>query len=58
MTSPTPTPGPQTGADGGGDSWWVIGGDVFKEALQRAHEGEDPDLLYTEFYANSEEETP
>jgi hypothetical protein len=34
--------------------WWTISGDAFYESLVRAHEGEDPDLIYTEYYANSE----
>lgn len=37
-------------------SWWVINGGAFKEALHRAADGEDPDLLYAEFYANSDTE--
>ena len=37
--------------------WWSISGDDFIEALRRAHAGEDPDLLYAEWYANSEIET-
>lgn len=38
--------------------WWVISGDELIAALQRAHDGEDPELLYVELYANSEVETP
>lgn len=34
--------------------WWTIRGDAFLDALQRAHEGEDPDMIYAELYANSE----
>lgn len=33
--------------------YWAISGEAFKEAMQRANAGEDPDLLYAEFYANS-----
>lgn len=36
--------------------WWVIHGDEFLDALRRAGAGEDPDLLYAEFYANSDTE--
>lgn len=38
--------------------WWVISGDSFAEALRRAHAGEEPEMLYAEFYANSEVERP
>jgi hypothetical protein len=34
--------------------WWAISGEAFLEAMKRAHAGEDPTLLYTEYYANSE----
>lgn len=36
--------------------WWVISGDDFREAMRRAAGGEDPDLLYAEYYANSDVE--
>jgi len=36
------------------DCWWVISAESFREAMQRAHDGEEPDLLYVEFWANSE----
>lgn len=39
-----------------GLGYWVIAGEDFMEALRRAHEGEDPDVLYAEYYANSEPE--
>lgn len=35
---------------------WVISGAMFLDALRRAAAGEDPDLLYAEFYANSDHE--
>lgn len=35
--------------------WWVIHGDTILDALRRANAGEDPDLLYTELYANTED---
>lgn len=33
--------------------WWVISGEDLVAALHRVHEGEDPDLIYTELYANT-----
>jgi len=36
--------------------WWTMSGDDFIEALRRAHAGESPDLVYAEWYANSEVE--
>ena len=36
--------------------WWVISGEALIAMLRRAHNGEDPDLLYAEEYANSEHE--
>jgi hypothetical protein len=38
--------------------WWIIHGDVLLGALRRAHDGENPDLLYTELYANADHELP
>lgn len=38
--------------------WWVIHGEAFMDALRRAYAGENPDLLYAEYYANSEVERP
>lgn len=32
--------------------WWSISGQYFLEALRRAHAGEDPEMLYAEWYAN------
>ena len=37
--------------------WHVIGGTHLLELLRRAHNGEDPDLLYAEAWANAEHET-
>lgn len=34
--------------------WWAIPGETLLAMLRRAHAGEDPDLLYTEYYANSD----
>lgn len=39
-----------------GLGWWAISGEEFLRALRLAHEGADPDLVYAEFYANSEVE--
>lgn len=33
--------------------WWAISGEDFLTALHRASEGEDPDILYAEYYVNS-----
>lgn len=37
--------------------WWCLSGPSLLEALRRAHGGEDPDLVFTEMYANSDIET-
>lgn len=37
-------------------AWWAISEDAFLDALRRVAAGEDPDLVYAEFYANSEHE--
>ena len=34
--------------------WWTIAGSALQAALHRAHEGEDPEIVYAEMYANSE----
>lgn len=34
--------------------YWAISDEAFMEAMRRASQGEDPDLLYAEFYANSD----
>lgn len=36
------------------ERWWVIEGEFILSLLRRAHEGESPDLLYAEAYANSD----
>jgi len=38
--------------------WWVIHGDTIVQALNRAADGEDPELIYTELYANADTENP
>ena len=34
--------------------WWTISGEDLLDMLRRSHDGEDPDLVYAEAYANSE----
>lgn len=36
--------------------WWAIEGTALMRALQRAHDGEDPSIVYAELYANSTQE--
>jgi hypothetical protein len=33
--------------------WWAISGEAIIDGLRRAHDGENPDVLYAELYANS-----
>ena len=33
--------------------WWTIHGDDLISMMQRSAKGEDPELIYTEYYANS-----
>ena len=33
--------------------WWTLSGEDFLEAMKRAHVGEDPDMLYAEYFANA-----
>lgn len=35
------------------DQWWVINGAELLHGLERAAAGEEPSLLYLEFYANT-----
>lgn len=35
-------------------SWWCISSDSLQEMLYRVAGGEDPDLIYIEYYANTE----
>jgi len=37
------------------DQWWTINGQSIVEALQRAHDGETPDLVYLELFASSDQ---
>ena len=36
--------------------YWCISGEALLEALHRVAEGEDPDIVYAELYANSDHE--
>ena len=40
------------------DAWWVINAAELYEALERAHAGDEPYVVYMELYANSEIERP
>lgn len=42
----------------GFDTWWCLHGESLMSALQRAHDGEDPDMVYAELYANSQINPP
>ena len=34
--------------------WWVIAGHYLLEALRKVAAGDDPEMVYTELYANSD----
>lgn len=36
------------------DQYWAINGQVLLDALNRAHDGDDPDIIYLELFANSD----
>lgn len=36
--------------------WWAISEDALRDLLRRVREGEDPDVLLLEQYANSDHE--
>lgn len=36
--------------------WWAISGEALLDMLHRCRNGEDPDLVYAEEYANSDHE--
>jgi hypothetical protein len=36
--------------------WWAISGESILEMLRRVENGESPDLVYAEAYANSRQE--
>lgn len=33
--------------------WWTLSGEDFLAAMKRAHDGENPDVIYAEYFANS-----
>lgn len=35
------------------EGWWVISNEGLLSMLRRAHDGENPDLVYAEEYANA-----
>jgi hypothetical protein len=36
--------------------WWTMSGEALMEMMRRCYNGEDPDLVYAEEYANAEHE--
>lgn len=38
--------------------WWTMSGEEFMAALRRVADGDDPEMVYAEWYANSEVEKP
>lgn len=38
--------------------WWTIAGEELLAALHRVHDGDDPDVVYAELYANSKATRP
>ena len=38
--------------------WWTISGEALMDALEQAHDGTDPSVVYAEFYANSDVSKP
>lgn len=38
--------------------WWVIHGSALLDGLRRVADGDDPDVVYAELYANSDHERP
>jgi len=39
-----------------GKQWWVLNGADLLTALNRCHQGEDPDMVYLEYIANADME--
>ena len=39
-------------------SWWTISEEAIRDMLRRVADGEDPDMVYAEEYANSEHHYP
>lgn len=40
------------------EQWWCINGAEILAALERAHTGDDPGIVYLELIANSDIESP
>lgn len=40
------------------EQWWSINGQALLDALNRAHAGDSPDVVYLELWANSDVEDP
>ena len=38
------------------DAWWVIHAEELRKALRRCYRGEDPEIMYLELIANSEQQ--
>lgn len=36
--------------------WWTLSGQALMDALRRVQDGDDPDVVYAELYANSDHE--
>ena len=36
------------------EQWWAINGADFMAAMRRCRDGEDPDIVYLEYVANSD----
>jgi hypothetical protein len=51
-----PTPEGSEPLDSDALGWWTISGVELLKALRRASNGEDPELVYAEYYANSDHE--
>lgn len=39
-----------------GEHWWAISEEDIMDMLRRVADGDDPDVVYAEWYANSEHE--
>lgn len=51
-----PYPAPAYEPEGKHNAWWTIHSSAIQELLHRAYWGEDPELLYVELNANSEDD--
>ena len=38
------------------DAWWTISGEALLAALWRSHNGEHPEFVYMELYANTSDD--